>query len=59
MIWKIFGLVLSTLTDDGKYSLVNTDYLTQPIEMQLSKKLFFETFSAILDILKKDNSHSL
>ena len=35
---KILGLLVNTLTTDDKYTLLNTDTLTQPIQMQLSKK---------------------
>ena len=44
-MWKILGLFVNTLTSDGKYSLVNKANLTQPIQMQLSKKQ--KTFSEI------------
>ena len=37
-IQKILGLLVNTLTTDDKYTLLNTDTLTQPIQMQLSKK---------------------
>ena len=29
-------IVFNTLSDDGKYSLLNRDNLTQPIQMELS-----------------------
>ena len=38
VIYKIVGLFVNTLAADGKYSLLNIDNLTQPIQMQLSKK---------------------
>ena len=38
MICKILGLFLNTLTGNVKYSLLNIDNLTQPIQMQLTKK---------------------
>ena len=38
MIWKILGLFFNTLTADDKHSLLSRDNLTQPIQMQLSKK---------------------
>ena len=49
MIWKILGLFFNTLTADDKFSLLSRDNLTQPIQMQLSKKqraflLFFSEF---------------
>ena len=65
---KIFGLFLNTLTSDDKYSLLNSDNLTQPIQMQLSKKqkTFSEFFSAFLKTIsnfehfgKEDDPHSL
>ena len=51
---------------DGKYSLVNTDNLKQPIQMQLSRKqkTFSDFFSAFLKsslnfehFQKKDDPH--
>ena len=57
----------NTLSADGKYSLLNRDNLTQPIQMQLSRKqkTFSEFFSAFLKsslnfehFQKKDDSHS-
>ena len=39
-IWRLFP---HTLSADGKYSLLNRDNLTQPIQMQLSRKQ--KTFS--------------
>ena len=35
---------LNTVTADDKYSLLKRDNLTQPIQMQLSKKTFFLKF---------------
>ena len=42
--------VFNTLSADGKYSLLNRDNLTQPIQMQLSRKqkTFCEFFSAFV-----------
>ena len=37
-ICKIFGLFVTTLTAGYKFSLLKRDKLTQPIQMQLSKK---------------------
>ena len=37
LICKIFGLFVNTLTAARKFSLLNTENLTQPIEMQLIK----------------------
>ena len=65
--WKISRLFPNTLSADGKYSLLNRDNLTQPIQMQLSRKqkTFSEFFSAFLKsslnfehFQKKDNSDS-
>ena len=39
VICKILGLFFNTLTANDKYSLVNRDILTQPIEVHWSKKL--------------------
>ena len=49
-IWKILSLFVYTLTAYEKYSVLNREYLTQPIHMQLSIKTkdFFKFFSAIL-----------
>ena len=67
VICKISRLFPNTLSADGKYSLLNRDNLTQPIQMQLSQKqkTFSEFFFAFLkyvlnfkDISKKDNPHS-
>ena len=67
MICKISGLFVNTLTANGKYSLLNRDNLTEPIQMQLSKKqkTFFLFFSAFLKsrstfehFQKKDDRHS-
>ena len=45
MIGKILRLFFSTVTADDKYSLLNKDSLTQPIQMQLSQKQkFFSEF---------------
>ena len=38
VICKIWRLLINTLSADGKYSLFNRDNLTQPIQMQLSRK---------------------
>ena len=43
VICKISRLFPNTLSADGKYSLLNRDNLTQPIQMQLSRKQ--KTFS--------------
>ena len=50
VICKISRLFPNTLSTDGKYSLLNRDNLTQPIQMQLSRKqkTFSEFFSAFL-----------
>ena len=64
---KISRLFPNTLSSDGKYSLLNKDNLTQPIQMQVSRKqkTFSEFFSAFLKsslnfeyFLKKDDPHS-
>ena len=43
VIGQILGLFVNTLTPDDKYSLRNSEFLLQTIEMQLSKKQ--KTFS--------------
>ena len=66
VIWKISRLFPNTLSADGKYSLLNRDNLTQPIQMQLSRKqkTFSDFFSAFLKsslnfehFLKKGDPH--
>ena len=49
-IWKILSLFVYTLTAYEKYSVLNREYLTQPILMHLSikRKDFLKFFSAIL-----------
>ena len=67
VICKISRLFPNTLSADGKYSLLNRDNLTQPIQMQVSRKqkTFSEFFSAFLKsslnfeyFLKKDDPPS-
>ena len=67
VICKISRLFPNTLSADGKYSLLNRDNLTQPIQMEVSRKqkTFSEFFSAFLKsslnfehFQKKDDSHS-
>ena len=64
---KILGLFVHTLTDDGKYSLLYGDNLTQQIQILLSQKpkTFSQLFSEILkptlnfeNFQKKDDPHS-
>ena len=43
MLQKILRLSVNTVTVDDKYSLLKYDNLTQPIQMQVSKKQ--KTFS--------------
>ena len=67
VIWKILRLFVNTFNADGKYSVLNRDNLTEPIQMQLWKKQ--KTFSALFssffkprlnfqDCPKKDDPHS-
>ena len=67
VICKISRLFPNTLSADAKYSLLNRDSLTQPIQMQLSRKqkTFSEFFCAFWKsnlnfehFQKKDDSHS-
>ena len=67
VICKISRLFPNTLNAHGKYCLFNRDNLTQPIQMQLSRKQksFSEYFCAFLKsssnfehFQKKDDSHS-
>ena len=64
---KILGLFVNTLTDDGKYSLLYRDNLTQQIQILLSQKpkTFSQLSSEILKptlnfehFQKKDDPHS-
>ena len=50
VICKISRLFPNTLSADGKYSLFNRDNLTEPIQMQVSRKqkTFSEFFAAFL-----------
>ena len=67
VIRKISRLFPNTLSADDKYSLLNRDNLTQPIQMQLSRKqkTFSEFFCSFLKsslnfehFQRKDDSHS-
>ena len=56
VICKIWRLFVNTLSADGKYSLFNRDNLTQPVQMQLSRKEkscsdFFLHFWNLVEIL--------
>ena len=61
VLCQILGLFVNTLTDDGKYSLLYRDNLTQQIQILLSQKpkTFSQLFSEIskphkiLNIFKK------
>ena len=63
MICKILRLFVDTFTAYDKYSVLNREYLTQPIHMQLFQKqnTFSEFFSAFLksrlnfEYIKKNN----
>ena len=67
VLCKILRLFVNTLTADDKYSLINRDNLTQPIQILLSQKQ--KTFSQFLSSFlkstlnfehfqKKDDPHS-
>ena len=67
VLCKILGLFANTLTDYDKYSLLNRDNLTQPIQILLSQKqkTFSQFSSAFLKYTlnfahfpKKDDPHS-
>ena len=45
LLCKVLGLFVNTLTDDGKYSLLYRDNLTQQIQILLSQKP--KTFSKL------------
>ena len=50
VIWEIWRIFPNTLNADGKYSLFNRDNLTQPIQMQVSRKpkTFSDFFAGFL-----------
>ena len=67
VLCKILRLLVKTLTDDQKYSLIYRDNLTQPIVVLLSEKqktfsgLFSSSFKSTLNLepsRKKDEPHS-
>ena len=67
VLCKILGLLVNTLTDDRKYSLLYRDNLTQQIQILLSQKpkTFSQLSSKILkptlnfeNSQKKDDPHS-
>ena len=67
MLCKILRLFVNTLTADDKWSLLNRDNLTQPIQILLYQKpnTFYEFFSEFLKstlnfehFQKKDDPHS-
>ena len=64
---KILSLLVNTLTDDDKYSLLYRDNLTQAIQILLSQKqntfsdffsAFFKPISNFAHFQKKDDTHS-
>ena len=66
VLWKILRLFVNTLTANDKYSLLNRDNLTQPIQILLYQKqmTFSQYFSAFLKSTlnfeiyqKKDDRH--
>ena len=67
VLCKFLRLLVKTLTDDEKYSLLYRDNLMEPIQILLSekRKTFSEFFSAFFkstlnfeDFQKKDDPHS-
>ena len=50
MIFKTLGLFVNSLTTEDKHSLLNTDNLAPPIQIEFAKKqkLSLEFFSAFL-----------
>ena len=67
VICKFLRLLVKTLTDDEKYSLLHRENLTQPIQILLSQKqnTFSQFFSQFLKstlnfehFQKKDHPHS-
>ena len=67
VLCKFLRLLVKTLTDDEKYSVLYTENLTQPIQILLyqKRKTFSEFFSSFLKstlnfvyFQKKDDPHS-
>ena len=67
VLCKLLRLLVNTLTDDEKYSLLYRENLMQPLQILLSekRKTFSQFFSAFLkstlnfeQIQKKDDPHS-
>ena len=67
VLCKFLRLLVKTLTDDDKYSLLYRENLTQPIQILLSqkRKTFSQFFAAFLKstlnfahFQKKDDSHN-
>ena len=67
VLCKFLRLLVKTLTDDEKYSLVYRENLTQPFQILLTqkRKTFSQFFSAFFkstlnfaQFQKKDDSHS-
>ena len=67
VLCKFLRLLVKTLTDDEKYSLLYRENLTQPIQILLSQKpktfcqLFFEFSKSTLNFehfQRKDHPHS-
>ena len=68
MIYEDLGVFVKTLTVDDKYFLSNSENLSEPIQMQLSKKrkTVSQIFAAVLKFnlnfhyfQRKDDSHRL
>ena len=67
VLYKFLRLLVKTLTDDDKYSILYRENLTQPIQIPLyqKQKIFFNFFSAFskskfnfAHFQKKDDPHS-
>ena len=67
MLGKILGVLVNTMTADGKYPIQDCENLQLPIEMQLSKKRktlsqffvpFLESTSNFKHFERKDDHHS-
>ena len=55
VIWKIFWLFMNTYTAGHKFSPLKREKLTQPIQMELSKKqkAFSQNFSCNLEMYRR------
>ena len=53
MVWKILRRFVNTFTAYDKYCVLNAEYLTHPIHLQLSQKQ--NTFSEFFSVFSKSS----